>query len=147
MIWYLVLYYLVIETLKVEYILIQKLTTYVPFAEANNLRVKLFEAGAGSIGNYENCSFNVEGLGSFQGNEASNPTIGKKGETHFEEEVQLGITFARHLEHKVIKTLHENHPYEEIAYEIITLENLNQNLGLGMVGTLENEMKYFSLNK
>ncbi|KAB8152676.1 Nif3-like dinuclear metal center hexameric protein [Kordia sp. TARA_039_SRF] len=129
---------------------IKKLITFVPKKDADNLRNALFAVGAGSIGNYDHCSFNVEGLGSFQGNEASNPTVGTKGETHFEEEVQLGITFARHLEGKVIKTLHESHPYEEVAYEITTLENTNQHIGMGMIGELEkpiNEVHFMTLLK
>jgi dinuclear metal center YbgI/SA1388 family protein len=129
---------------------IKKLITFVPKKNAENLRNALFAVGAGNIGNYDHCSFNVEGLGSFQGNEASNPTVGKKGETHFEEEVQLGITFARHLEAKVIKTLHESHPYEEVAYEITTLENTNQHIGMGMIGELEkpiNEVHFMTLLK
>ncbi|PTX63492.1 dinuclear metal center YbgI/SA1388 family protein [Kordia periserrulae] len=129
---------------------IKKLSTFVPKKDADKVRNALFAVGAGSIGNYENCSFNVEGLGSFQGNEASNPTIGTKGETHFEEEIQLGITFARHLEGKVIQTLHETHPYEEVAYEITTLENTNQHIGMGMIGELEkpiNEVHFMTLLK
>ncbi|APX99445.1 Nif3-like dinuclear metal center hexameric protein [Lacinutrix venerupis] len=119
---------------------IKKLTTYVPKAEANNLRQAIFNIGAGNIGNYSNCSFNVEGIGTFNGNENSNPVIGKKGETAFEEETKITITFAKHLEAKVLKTLFETHSYEEVAYEITTLENTNQNIGMGMVGTLQKPM-------
>ncbi|QHI38594.1 hypothetical protein IMCC3317_39880 [Kordia antarctica] len=120
---------------------IKKLITFVPKKAAEKLRNALFAVGAGNIGNYENCSFSVEGLGSFQGNEASNPTIGKKGDTHFEEEIQVGITFTKHLESKIIRTLHENHPYEEVAYEITTLENTNQHIGMGMIGMFEKPME------
>ncbi|RLJ61986.1 dinuclear metal center YbgI/SA1388 family protein [Lacinutrix venerupis] len=119
---------------------IKKLTTYVPKAEANNLRQAIFNIGAGNIGNYSNCSFNVEGIGTFNGNENSNPVVGKKGETAFEEETKITITFAKHLEAKVLKTLFETHSYEEVAYEITTLENTNQNIGMGMVGTLQKPM-------
>ncbi len=120
---------------------ILKLLTYVPLKAVDELRNSLFDAGAGNIGNYSNCSFNVEGKGSFKGNEASNPTIGEKGETHFEEEVQLGITFQKHLKHKVIQTLLESHPYEEVAYEITTLDNHNQHIGMGMIGELPEAME------
>jgi hypothetical protein len=116
---------------------IKKLTTYVPVDKADYLREKLFEAGAGHIGNYSNCSFNTEGLGSYKGNEQSNPVYGEKGKTHFEKEIQLNITFAKHIESKVLKALFTNHPYEEVAYEIETLENKNQNIGLGMIGSFE----------
>ena len=119
---------------------IKKLLTFVPKKAAESVRNALFAVGAGSIGNYDQCSFSTEGLGSFRGNEASNPTIGKKGETHIEEEIQLGITFTKHLEGIIMKTLHENHPYEEVAYEITTLENTNQHIGMGMIGKFKKPM-------
>ncbi len=121
--------------------IIKKLTTYAPFTEANNLRAKLFESGAGNIGNYENCSFNVEGKGSFKGNEDSNPLVGQKGELRFEEETCISVTFNSFLEGKILNALFKNHPYEEVAYEIITLDNSNQNVGMGMIGELPSEMK------
>lgn len=116
---------------------IKKLTTYIPFREANNLREKLFEAGAGNIGNYDNCSFNVEGKGSYRGNEHSNPTVGKKGELQYEEETCITVTFESHLEGKILRQLFQNHPYEEVAYEVITLNNKQQNVGMGMIGEFE----------
>ncbi|CAM1349912.1 Nif3-like dinuclear metal center hexameric protein [Tenacibaculum crassostreae] len=120
--------------------IIKKLTTYVPFAEAANLREKLFEAGAGNIGNYDHCSFNVEGKGSYRGNENSNPKVGKKGELMFEEETCITVTFDAFLEEKILATLFKNHPYEEVAYEVITLDNQNQNVGMGMIGELSSAM-------
>ncbi|MEQ3500333.1 Nif3-like dinuclear metal center hexameric protein [Tenacibaculum sp. SSH1-16] len=120
--------------------IIKKLTTYVPFAEANNLREKLFEAGAGNIGNYDNCSFNVEGKGSYRGNENSNPTVGEKGKLMFEEETCITVTFDSYLEGKILSALFKNHPYEEVAYEVIILDNQNQNVGMGMIGELPSAM-------
>ncbi|TBW27553.1 Nif3-like dinuclear metal center hexameric protein [Gramella sp. KN1008] len=116
---------------------IKKLTTFVPIKNADEVRKALFDAGGGSIGNYDNCSFNTTGKGSFKGNEESNPVIGEKGEVHFEEEVQIGITYPVHLEARILKNLFTSHPYEEVAYEIHSLENKNQHLGMGMVGELE----------
>lgn len=120
---------------------IKKLTTYVPFADAEQLRNKLFEAGAGNIGNYNHCSFNIEGKGSFKGNENSNPTIGNKGELRFEEETCISVIFESHLESKILKALFNNHPYEEVAYEVITLNNSNQNVGMGMIGEFPSEIE------
>ncbi|WP_275314727.1 Nif3-like dinuclear metal center hexameric protein [Tenacibaculum bernardetii] len=120
--------------------IIKKLTTYVPIAEAEKLRTKLFNAGAGSIGNYENCSFNVEGKGSYKGGENSNPTVGEKGTFMFEEETCISVTFDSYLEGKILKALFDFHLYEEVAYEIITLENSNQHIGMGMLGELANPM-------
>ncbi|CAA0144072.1 conserved hypothetical protein. putative GTP cyclohydrolase [Tenacibaculum maritimum] len=121
--------------------LIKKLTTYVPPTEANHLRKALFEAGAGTIGNYSNCSFNIEGKGSYKGNDNSNPVKGEKGVYVFEEESCISVTFNSYLEQKILKALFNVHPYEEVAYEIITLNNYNQNVGMGMIGELPEEMK------
>ncbi len=119
---------------------IKKLTTYVPINNANSLREQLFNVGAGTIGNYDNCSFSMDGKSSFKGNENSNPKIGKKGELTFEEETCISITFDSYLEGKILNTLFNNHPYEEVAYEIITLNNKNQHVGMGMIGEFSSEM-------
>ena len=113
---------------------IKKLVTYVPISSADTVRMALFNAGAGSIGNYDNCSFNVEGVGTFNGNEDSNPVVGTKGNTHSEKEIQINVTYNKHIQHAILQALFSSHPYEEVAYEITTLENQNQNLGMGMVG-------------
>ncbi|MBA6316777.1 Nif3-like dinuclear metal center hexameric protein [Cellulophaga baltica] len=119
---------------------IKKLSTYVPKNDAEQLKSHLYGAGAGNIGNYSNCSFTVEGTGSFKANEKANPVKGEIGTTHFEEETKISITFEKAAETNVIKALLENHPYEEVAYEVITLENTNQNIGMGMYGILANPM-------
>ena len=119
---------------------IKKLTTFVPKYHAEDVRKALFSAGAGTIGNYNNCSFNSEGVGTYQGNENSNPTIGKKGITHEELETRISVTFAKHLETHILTALFKTHPYEEVAYEVITLENTNQHIGMGMVGELDSAM-------
>jgi len=119
---------------------IKKLTTFVPKEQSEKVRKALFNAGAGNIGNYSNCSFNTSGIGTYKGNANANPTIGKKGEVHQEAETQISVTFAKHTQAQVLKALFNAHPYEEIAYEIVTLENNNQHIGMGMVGELENAM-------
>jgi dinuclear metal center YbgI/SA1388 family protein len=120
---------------------IKKLITYAPAVEANTVRDALFAAGAGEIGNYSQCSFTTNGIGSFNPNENSSPAIGKKGEIHFEAEVQIGVIFEKHIESKVLKALLSVHSYEEVAYEITTLENINQHIGMGMIGELDLEME------
>ncbi len=97
---------------------LKKLVTYVPRKHADALREKLFETGAGSLGNYSNCSFVVAGEGSFRAGNQANPTIGKVGETHFEPETQINITFPADLEATVLSALFTHHPYEEVDYEI-----------------------------
>ncbi|MDR5591071.1 Nif3-like dinuclear metal center hexameric protein [Christiangramia sp. SM2212] len=120
---------------------IKKLTTFVPVDNAENVRSALFKAGAGSIGNYDHCSFNITGKGSFKGNEDSNPVKGERGKVHFEDETQIGITYPAHLESKILNSLFEAHPYEEVAYEVISLENKNQHLGMGMIGELPEQIE------
>ncbi|APY07885.1 Nif3-like dinuclear metal center hexameric protein [Winogradskyella sp. J14-2] len=119
---------------------LKKLQTYVPNENAEALRAALFNAGAGNIGNYDACSFNLEGKGTYRGNEESNPTIGEKGKLHTENETLISAVFAKHLESKILKTLFNTHPYEEVAYEVTTLDNTNQYIGMGMIGDLAEEM-------
>ncbi|RKS25568.1 dinuclear metal center YbgI/SA1388 family protein [Flavobacterium endophyticum] len=119
---------------------IQKLITYTIPENHQKLRNALFDAGAGNIGNYENCSFNSQGIGSYQGNENSNPEIGERGEFVENTEIKIEVTFEKHLQSKILKALFSNHVYEEVAYEIYDLQNSHQNIGLGMVGELEIEM-------
>jgi len=119
---------------------IKKLTTYIPIDSLEIVKSALFKVGAGAIGNYDNCSFVTEGTGSFKGNELSKPTYGEKGIIQHEKEMMLSITFHRHLKSKILKKLFQIHPYEEVAYEITTLENPNQKIGMGMVGKLREPM-------
>ncbi len=119
---------------------IKKLTTYIPVDDTEKVREALFAAGAGNIGNYERCSFTLAGTGSFKGNEDSNPVKGERGITQLEPENQLNITYAAHRESAVLKALFHAHPYEEVAYEVETLENQNQQRGIGMIGDLPETM-------
>ncbi|MGV8947435.1 MAG: Nif3-like dinuclear metal center hexameric protein [Lutibacter sp.] len=118
---------------------LKKLTTYAPVSAAEKVREALFNAGAGTVGNYDNCSFNTEGYGTFKGNENSNPVLGEKGKLHTENETSIGVIFEKHKEKSILSALFKSHPYEEVAYEIVSLENSNQEIGLGMIGELEVE--------
>ncbi|HEY9167938.1 MAG TPA: Nif3-like dinuclear metal center hexameric protein [Lutibacter sp.] len=119
---------------------LKKLTTYAPNVAAEKVRQALFKAGAGNVGNYENCSFNTEGYGTFKGNENSNPAYGEKGKLHQENETFINVIFEKHKERKILSALFESHPYEEVAYEIVSLDNTNQEIGLGMIGELAQEI-------
>lgn len=119
---------------------IQKLVTYVPMDSTEKVRQALFEAGAGAIGNYEHCSFVSEGKGSFTGNEKSNPVLGQVGIEEVVAENKVEVTFEKHLQGKILSRLFQAHPYEEVAYEIYNLENKLQNVGMGMLGELEQPM-------
>ncbi|NMH29375.1 Nif3-like dinuclear metal center hexameric protein [Flavobacterium silvaticum] len=116
---------------------IRKLVTYTTPENANVVREALFSSGAGSIGNYENCSFNSVGTGTYQGNAVSNPKVGERGEFVSADETRIEVTFEKQLQSKILKALSEAHIYEEVAYEVYDLKNEHQNIGLGMIGELE----------
>ena len=119
---------------------IQKLVTYTIPENVEKVRNALFDAGAGKIGNYEDCSFNSQGIGTYMGNENSNPEIGERFEFVEAQEIKIEVTYEKYLQSKILKALFSNHVYEEVAYEIYDLQNSHQNIGLGMIGELENPM-------
>ncbi len=113
---------------------ILKLVTYVPASHADKVRDAIFSAGAGKIGNYDLCSFNAEGYGTFRGNEESNPFVGKRGELHREPEIRIETVLLSHLRSRVIKALLDAHPYEEVAWDLYPLLNEYELAGPGSVG-------------
>lgn len=119
---------------------LKKLVTYVPLDKAEEVRASLFKSGAGQIGKYDSCSFNAKGEGTFKANDLAIPYVGKAGELHYEQETRIETIFPKHLQGKVISALLNSHPYEEVAYDIYSLENKNPQVGLGMVGELETAM-------
>ena len=119
---------------------IQKLVTYAPVENAALIREALFAAGAGNIGNYENCSFYSTGIGTYKGTQNSNPVIGERHIFMEAPEVKIEVIFEKQLQDKLIKTLFEKHIYEEVAYEIYNLQNTHQNIGLGRIGELAEPM-------
>ena len=116
--------------------IIKKIVTFVPTLNLENVRTALFNAGAGNIGNYTNCSYVLEGTGSFKANENANPFVGENGKLHFEKETRLEVIFESFNEQKIITALKENHPYEEVAYDLYNLENFNNEVGSGLIGEL-----------
>ncbi len=115
-----------------------KLYTYVPEANAPALKEALFAVGLGQIGAYSECSFGTYGEGSFKPSIYTNPTIGTAGGVRESvKEIKLEMLVPQHLKSLAISTLKKQHPYEEVAYELIAIENENQTIGAGMVGQLE----------
>ncbi len=119
---------------------ITKMVVYTPSDQAEKLREALFAAGAGSIGNYERCSFNTIGLGTFKGNAQSKPAVGSPEYFIEVEETKIDVVFEKHKKQAVLQALLDTHVYEEVAYELYELENTHQNIGLGMIGTLPQPM-------
>jgi len=127
---------------------LRKLVTFCPKDASEKVRSALFKAGAGEIGNYSECSFNISGEGTFLGNENSNPTIGKKGERHTENEFRIEVIYEIPKQTVLLKALFESHPYEEVAYDIYNLENKYDSTGSGIVGELiENQSETSFLNQ
>ena len=120
---------------------LNKLTVFVPKENADALLNALSEAGAGNIGNYKNCSFMVSGEGTFQPNELANPTIGERGKLEKVQEQRIEVIFPVPLVGRVLAAMHEAHPYEEVAYYLHALQNENQEVGSGMIGTLTEAME------
>jgi dinuclear metal center YbgI/SA1388 family protein len=128
-----------VSILKVKEGILKKLVTFCPIADADNVRKALFEAGAGMIGNYSECSFNVEGTGTFKAGSGADPYVGEIGKQHHESEVRIEVIYPVNMERGIIASLVEVHPYEEVAYDIYPLSNGLQEVGSGMIGNLESD--------
>ena len=127
--------------------LLKQLITYVPNTAFENgkhapdvVRDALWSAGAGAIGDYDSCSFNVEGTGTFRALPGATPYIGTINELSAQDEVRVSVVFPAYLEGKVMQALFSAHPYEEVAYELIPLDNEHQAVGAGMIGELPEAM-------
>ena len=117
------------ETLK-------KLFTFVPVEFAENVRSAIFNACGGHISNYSECSFNTAGQGTFKPGEGTNPFTGKRGIRHTEDEIKMEMIFPAWQQQSILSAMIAAHPYEEVAYDIIALDNQNQQVGSGLVGEL-----------
>ncbi len=120
--------------------ILRKLTTFVPQENAEAVLNALSEAGAGNIGNYQNCSFQVSGTGTFQPNEQANPHIGEAGKLERINEQRIEVILLAHQTNRVLQALRHAHPYEEVAYYLHNLENENLEVGSGMIGQLAESM-------
>ncbi len=120
---------------------LSKLVTFVPKEHTGTVLTALYEAGAGQIGNYENCSFSVEGRGTFRPNEAANPTIGERRVQEVVEEDRVELICPSHLQSRILAALRKSHPYEEVAFYFSQVTNPDQEVGAGMVGELETPLE------
>lgn len=117
-----------------------KLVTFVPLDHIENVREAIFSAGAGSLGNYDKCSFVSTGEGSFRGNENSNAYVGEKGVEHREKEQRIEVVVPKWHLNKVLESLHKSHPYEEVAYDVYQLLNVSHQTGAGLISEFEEPM-------
>ncbi len=136
------------EILKKKANTLTQLITYCPTKDVKKLENSLFNTGAGKVGSkYDQCSFTSNGTGSFRPLDEANPYIGSKNIRSSLNEEKLELIFPTYLEKSVIKTLFDNHPYEEVAYQLIRLENRNSTIGSGIIGDLKKEMDVISFFK
>lgn len=113
-----------------------KLVVYVPAGYEGQVAEALFKAGAGEVGNYDNCSFRSEGLGTFRAKDGCSPFIGQVGERSSVRELRLETVVPKELLNRVVERMVRAHPYEEVAYDLIPLDNRRKEIGLGRIGRL-----------
>ena len=119
---------------------IRKLSCFVPVDHLEVVRTSLFEAGAGSIGKYSECSFSLTGTGTFNGGPGTKPFVGESGKRHEEQEARLEVVYPAHLERQILAALHRDHPYEEVAFDCYQLANAQPGIGSGIIGSLPEPM-------
>lgn len=115
---------------------LRKLVVFAPKDHAEAVRSALFSAGAGSIGAYDECSFNTEGHGTFRPGEGTDPHVGTRGQRHTEPEVRIEVILPATAERAVVAAMIAAHPYEEVAYDLVPLANVHPGIGAGLVGEL-----------
>lgn len=120
---------------------LSKLVTFIPKANAEVVMTALHNAGAGEIGNYKNCSFRLDGKGTFLPSENANPHLGSAGNLEIVDETRIEVIFESFKERQILRALKESHPYEEVAYYLTSLRNENQEVGPGMIGELSSPME------
>ena len=124
------------EILRPKKGVLKKLVIFVPIAQAENLKNSLFNAGAGNIGKYSECSFALEGKGTFKAGVNAAPFVGNIGERHTENEIRIEIIYPAWNEKAILQAMHKAHPYEEVAHDIYILDNKLQDTGSGLTGEL-----------
>ena len=113
-----------------------KLVVFVPLEHEQNVAEALFSAGAGQIGEYDECSFRSRGEGTFRPGQGTNPFIGVVGQREQLEEVRLETIIAKRKLARALEKMHKAHPYEEVAYDLVPLQNQVPGAGLGRIGRL-----------
>ena len=116
--------------------LLCKLVVFVPHKDADKVRNALFSAGAGQIGAYDECSYNIEGEGTFRAGDGTDPHVGERGQRHTGPETRIEVIMPRTKQRKVVCAMTAAHPYEEVAYDVYPLLNEYAEVGAGMIGEL-----------
>jgi len=98
-----------------------KLCFYVPISHVESVKEAVFAAGAGKIGDYEACAWQVLGIGQFRAQVGANPFIGQVGEVERVEEYRVEMVAEAHCIVDVVRALKDAHPYETPAYDVTLL--------------------------
>lgn len=114
-----------------------KLSVFVPEEKLEEVSAAIFENGGGIIGEYSHCSFRSAGVGSFKGSEKSNPQKGEKEKLETVNEIKLETLVDTWKINKVLAALKKAHPYEEPAYDVYLIDNVNVNYGIGAIGEFD----------
>lgn len=119
-----------------------KVVVFVPEESVDRVRDSMSSAGAGWIGNYSDCSFMVKGIGTFRPLKNTNPYIGKQGNLEKVDEFRLETIVPQKNLSRVIGSMIDAHPYEEVAYDIYPLQLKGKEYGLGKVGMLDTPVTF-----
>lgn len=126
---------------------LRKLVVFVPMVRAEGVRAALFGAGAGNIGAYDECSFNIEGSGTFRAGIGTDPFVGEQDRRHTEPEVRVEVIYRPSMETAILSAMHAAHPYEEVAYDIYSLLNGDRSIGAGLIGEWDEPLSELDLLK
>jgi dinuclear metal center YbgI/SA1388 family protein len=119
---------------------LSKLISFIPKENVLEVLDAVHEAGAGIIGDYDHCSFRTSGTGRYRPNEKANPHIGQKNIMEEVEEVRIEVIFPDYKTKAIVSALKKAHPYEEVAYFIQRTENVSEEVGSGIIGSLKKEL-------
>lgn len=117
----------------------------VPASAVDEVKEAVFAAGAGSLGEYSECSFDIAGTGQFRPGGGANPAIGTRGALERLEEVRVEFVAARGRRQAIAQALETAHPYETPAFDVVAMSNdedLDAAYGLGRVGELPEPMAF-----
>ncbi|MFD2612764.1 Nif3-like dinuclear metal center hexameric protein [Paenibacillus gansuensis] len=124
-----------------------KLVVFVPKSHHRKVLDALFQAGAGYIGNYSHCSFNIDGTGTFKPEEGSKPYLGEVGTLEEAQEVRVEVIVPDNVHRKAVQAMLKAHPYEEVAYDLYSVDLKGRTFGLGRAGKLPKPLTLGELNE
>ncbi len=101
-----------------------QITFYVPESHLDVVKEAMFKVGAGKIGNYSKCCWQTKGQGQFLAEAGSDPHTGSQGTVSQVDEYKVELVCLDEVVKDVVAAMKQAHPYEEPAYQVFKLENL-----------------------